>query len=81
MILVITGSRISVQPSTRGVGIGSSLQDFLGVAIMSFRTSDAFNTLKLSIGCTAGVSATHFSLLGDTVAAMSSSLVCMITIF
>ena len=80
MILVITGNRISMQPTTRGVGIGSNEQDFLGVASMSFWTSDSFNTPKLSIGCTTGESAKHFSVPGDTVVAMLLSLFCMTTI-
>ena len=41
MTLVITGNGISMQPTTRGVGTGSSEQDFLGVASMSFWTSDS----------------------------------------
>ena len=81
MTLVITGNRISMQPTTRDVGIESSEQDFLGVPSMSFRTSDSFDSLKLSIGCTTGESAKHFSLPGDTVVAMLSSLFCMTTIF
>ena len=81
MTLMITGNRISMQPTTRGVGIGSSEQNFLGVASMSFWTSDSFNSLKLSIGCTTGESAKHFSLPGDTVVVILSSLFCMTTIF
>ena len=82
MTLMITGNRISMQPTTRGVGVGSSEQNLLGVASMSFWTSDSFNSLKLSIGCITGESAKHFSLPGDTVVdILSSSLFCMTTIF
>ena len=81
MILVKTGSRVSIQATRRGVGIGSSAHDFLGMASINFRTSCSVSRVKLVIGSIEDTSGCESVLLGDTSADTSSSLPWMVTIF
>ena len=79
IILVITGSKTSMQLITSVVGIGSSKHDFLGVDSMSFRTSDWLSVLNFSIK---GTSDMHsFAVQKGGVKDMLSSLVSMVSIF
>ena len=41
---------MSIQATRRGVGIGSSAHDFLGMASINFRTSCSVSRVKLVIG-------------------------------
>ena len=81
MTLVKTGSRVSIQATRRGIGIGSSAHDFLGMASINFRTSCSVSRVKLVLGSIEDTSGWESVLLGDTSADISSSLPWMVTIF
>ena len=57
---------MSIQATRRGVGMGSSAHDFLGVASINFGTSYSVSRVKLVIGSIEDISGWESVLLDDT---------------